>query len=188
MAQLVTLPLPKLDALPLGAHRLSMLTDEALFEVCGVRVGFAGRDGGVSTGKHASLNTSDYIDDDPDCVRRNHEIVLEALGCPDASLVVPTQVHGTHIVDIEPGTDIVAAVGEAREGADGILVQRREVAALLNAADCPLVIVVSPSGRFAVVHAGWRGAVAGIAGKAVDALLVADSASDDGNPASDPVH
>ena len=41
------LPKPSLDARLMGAHRLSLLTDDALFDSCGVRVAFTGRRGGV---------------------------------------------------------------------------------------------------------------------------------------------
>ena len=45
------LPMPTLDALPLGAHRAigpTMLGDEALYQASGVRIAFTGRSGGVS--------------------------------------------------------------------------------------------------------------------------------------------
>ena len=48
------------------------------------------------------------------------------------------------------------------------------MAAMLCFADCVPVIVVSPTGRFAVAHAGWRGAVARIASKAVFSLAQLD--------------
>lgn len=161
------LPLPVLDALPLGAHRLMALTDEALAEVCGVRIAFFGRDGGTSTGQYASLNCSPSIGDDVHSVERNHALVCEAVGAPGVKPVVPFQVHGTDIVAVTEDACLDDARERAREGADGLLVEQSGVVALLNSADCPIVAVVSPTGRFAVVHAGWRGAVAGIAGKAV---------------------
>ncbi|MBQ9043259.1 MAG: laccase domain-containing protein [Eggerthellaceae bacterium] len=164
------LPKPQLNALPLGAHSVSALTDEALFDACGVRIAFTGREGGVSTGPYASLNTGDHVEDDLACVARNREIVLEALGFQGAPLVVPKQVHGTSVVKVPAAGDAPQAMEEAAAGADAVVVEAPEVAALLNFADCLPLIIVAPSGRFAVVHAGWRGALAGIAGKAAREL------------------
>ena len=167
------LPKPQLNALPLGAHSVSALTDETLFEACGVRVAFMSREGGVSEGAFASLNTGINTDDDMERVRRNQAIVLEAMGCPGAPLVVPNQVHGTAIVRVDGAQDVRRALDEAAAGADAVMVRTPGVAALLNTADCLPLIIVAPSGAFAVVHAGWRGALAGIAGKAARALAEA---------------
>ena len=117
------LPLPRLDALLLGAHRaigedgdepqnVPVLTDEALFRAVGVRIGFTGREGGVSEGPYASLNCADHVEDDPDAVARNRQILLEALGVPGVPLVMPTQVHGTNIVCVGEAFSASGAVAE----------------------------------------------------------------------------
>lgn len=165
-----SLPQPTLNALPLGAHSLYALTDEALFAACGVRVAFTGREGGVSTGPYASLNIAAHVQDDLACVTRNREIVAKALGAVEALWVIPNQVHGTNVVQIDEIADVPAAKKEAREGADAVLVRASGVGALLNFADCLPFVIVAPDGSFVVGHAGWRGALAGIARKAADAL------------------
>ncbi len=58
----------------------------------------------------------------------------------------------------------------AKRGVDGIVVEVEGVSALLNFADCLPLIIVSPSGNFAVVHCGWRGTVAHIACHAAQVL------------------
>lgn len=173
----MSLPLPRLNALPLGAHSLSALTDEALFESCGVRIAFTGRGGGVSQPPYESLNTGGHVGDDPARVLRNRGIVLQGLGFADAPLVVPNQVHGTRIVQVESALDVPRANDEACEGADAVLVRCAGVAAMLNFADCLPLILVAPNGLFAVVHAGWRGALSGIAGIAADALARSTASS-----------
>lgn len=79
-------------------------------------------------------------------------------------------------VEVEYSGDFASALERATSsvGADGIVVSVPRVAALLCFADCAPVVVVSPTGRFAVAHAGWRGAVAGIASKAARAVAQAD--------------
>ena len=167
--------MPQLDALPMGAHRLFALTDERLLRASGVLVAFTSREGGVSGGVYESLNTASHVGDDLASVLRNREIVLEAVGAEGCEIVVPNQVHGSHVVDIWEPEEVASKKDEAAQSADGVLVGVPNVAALLNGADCPLCAIVSPSGRFAVVHAGWRGAIAGIASKAVNMLSQGDS-------------
>ena len=174
MASASELPLPVLDALPLGAHRLMTLTDEALFNTCGVRIAYTGREGGMSTGPYASLNCSFDIGDDEQTVIRNRAIICEAAGVPGIPVASLNQVHGTRIVEVAGDEDLERIARGPRQEADGLLISRIDVAAFLIAADCPLGAVVSPSGRFVVFHAGWRGAVSGIAGKAASLLASAD--------------
>lgn len=170
------LPLPTLNALPLGAHSLLVLTDPALFERCGVRIAFTGRAGGVSEGCFASLNCGGAVGDEPQAVAENRRRVAQALGAEGAPLLVPKQVHGTSLVTVDSVEDeaLAAAREAALAGADGLVVAVPDVMALLNFADCLPLILVAPSGRFAVLHAGWRGAVAGIAAKGLRALCQLD--------------
>ena len=65
--EMTELPLPSLKART--ADGVDLLTDDALFYACGVRVAFPGRAGGTSEGPYASLNTASHVDDDPVHVR-----------------------------------------------------------------------------------------------------------------------
>ena len=178
MAEQVTLPEPSLVARRIGARRVPALIDEGLARATGVRIAFTGRAGGVSAPPYDSLNLGSHVGDDPRAVERNRALLLEAAGAAHAQVVVPNQVHGTHGVAIESSD--AAAVSRARleaeRGADFLAVAVPDVAALLCFADCTPVVIVSPTGRFAVAHAGWRGALAGIAGKAARALADLDAA------------
>lgn len=180
------LPLPRLDALRSGAHHLSGLGDAALADACGVHIFFTTREGGASEGAYGSLNLGSHVGDDPACVQENRRILMEALGASDMPLVVPNQVHGDAlavICDGDPAT-IEAAQAAGAAGADGILVGVPDVAALLCFADCVPVIIVSPTGRFAVVHAGWRGVMAEVAPRALRELAALDGLEGDaGRPA-----
>lgn len=172
----------------MGAHCLFMLTDDALFDACGTRIAFTSREGGVSAPPYASLNLGAHVGDDPTAVAENRRRVLEAIGCPVAPLVVPNQVHETNVIVVDGANgacdvcvDDAAALAakandESAKGGDAVVVREPGVAALLNFADCTPVVIVSPSGNFAIAHAGWRGAVAGVAGKAARALIEADIA------------
>ena len=65
---------------------------------------------------------------------------------------------------------------QAQDGADGLVVHALNAAALLCYADCVPVIIVSPTGRFAVVHAGWRGVDNLISVKVVRSMAYEDEA------------
>lgn len=167
------LPYPSLTPVELGGRRIPVLTDEALLAACGVKIAFTGREGGVSEGPYGSLNAASHVSDNPAHVAENRRIVLDALGCADAELIVPNQVHGNRIVRLSDGV-LSHVRSQAEDGADGLVIGVSNVVALLNSADCILVIIVSPSGRFAIAHAGWRGAVARIASAAARALAEGD--------------
>ncbi|WP_165056750.1 MULTISPECIES: polyphenol oxidase family protein [unclassified Adlercreutzia] len=172
------LPLPRLEARQLGP--LHILTDDALARTSGVRVAFTGRAGGVSEAPYAGLNLATHVGDDPAAVMRNRALLLEELGVPGLPLIVPNQVHGDELVCV-PRAD-AATLADVREkaarGADGLVVTTSGVAALLCFADCVPVVIASPTGAFAVVHAGWRGVAASIAPKAVRALAARESGAE----------
>lgn len=175
MPAITSLPTPRL-ALRDEAG-LSLLTDEALIAACGVRVAFSSRHGGVSAGEYASLNLGAHVGDEPDAVHENRRRLVRALGGGDIPIVVPNQVHKTDLLvvrDNAPET-IRELRDQAAGGADGVVVAASQVAALLCFADCVPVIIVSPTGNFAVAHAGWRGALARISSKAACALEELDN-------------
>ena len=178
MAETPHLPLPSLSARRFGARRIPALTDEALFEQTGVRIAFTEREGGASKGAFSSFNLGSHVGDNLNCVVENRLRLLEALDASNAQLIVPNQVHGDRVVlvdDADPAC-VDAARRQAEEGADALVVSVQGIAALLCFADCVPVIVVSPTSRFAVVHAGWRGVVSAVAVKAVRELAAADEA------------
>jgi YfiH family protein len=87
------------------------------------------------------------------------------LGSRDAPLPLVTarQVHGTRVVAADPGVPPPEADALAIAGS-GFLVG-------VVTADCAPVLLVSPARRAAVaVHAGWRGAAAGVLEAAVEYL------------------
>ena len=154
----------------------------ALVGACDGRVafGFTERTGGVSRAPYASLNLGTHVGDDPDAVTENRRRVLAALGCEDAigRLIVPNQVHGDTVLTIREGSAVELAdiSAQAAEGADAIVCRAPGVPVMLCFADCVPVVLTCPGG-FAVVHSGWKGTFAGIAGKAARELAAATGTS-----------
>ena len=91
-------------------------------------------------------------------VERRYEMLVSATGMH--SSVVPRQVHGTGVVEADSSSGGGSrVVGEA----DGVMTSERGVLLAVTAADCVPVYIVDVEGRcIALLHAGWRGAAAGI--------------------------
>ena len=142
---------------------LTCYTDEALWQATGVRVAFTTRTGGVSEVPYQGLNLGDHVGDDPAAVAENRKLLMASLGFSACTIANPKQVHGDVLVSLDDEDALQQDIALSRQGADGLVVSLPNVAALLCYADCVPVIIVAPDGRFAVVHAGWRGVVNGIA-------------------------
>lgn len=145
-----------------------MIADVAAFPA-GVVRGFTDRLGGVSEGRHASLNLGRRWGDDPAAVAENYRRVAAAGGFRAEDLRVARQVHGRTVLR---GLE-VAADSEA----DAVWVRREDglVAGVLTADCVPLLLVDRAGTVAAAVHSGWKGTVANIAAAAVEALPVAAS-------------
>ncbi len=136
------------------------LTDPAL----ATRHGFFTRRGGVSEGPYASLNASLSGGDDPARVMANRALVAEALGAGE--LVGVKQVHGTVVLPVD--TPWPPGMGPE---ADGLVTRRVGVALGVITADCaPVLLCDRAHGVIGAVHAGWRGAAAGVLEEAVAAM------------------
>jgi polyphenol oxidase len=157
---------------------------ELLTAECGdARLVFSTRAGGVSRGPYAELNLGLSVGDDQAVVLRNRELLCRALALSVDDLVVSGQVHGTH----------VAVVGEAErgrgararhsviEGTDGLVTVARRVALVASFADCVPVFVAGETSSAApaiigLVHAGWRGMLAGVVREMVQAVAARGAA------------
>lgn len=182
---MTTLVLPDPELTKGRFASISAYSDEALYAATGVRIAFTTREGGVSEGSYASLNLGSHVKDDIASVQENRQRVLQAFANEGTPLFVPNQVHGDVVLELGDPENIDAPLSsagaqalalQAQDGADGLVVHARNAAALLCYADCVPVVIVSPTGRFAVVHAGWRGVDNLIAVKAVRAMARADEA------------
>jgi len=131
----------------------------------GLLHGFLGRRGGKSTGPFASLNLSFRVGDDPQVVKDNICDVKRVVGVHDLRIVTMKQVHGDHILEVKD-----RHIKEAGE-ADGMVTEERGIFPGVLTADCVPILFSVPGRKLAaVVHAGWRGTLAGIAPKMVNHL------------------
>ncbi len=141
----------------------------------GVTAVFPARAGGVSPPPFASLNLGLSVADEPDRVLENRRRLCTAAGIAIDRLVVPGQVHGTTLAWVEEGDAGRGALdgGTVVREHDGLLSAAPGLGLVISYADCvPVVIVAAGEDgpAFATVHAGWRGMIAGIVGKAAAEL------------------
>lgn len=109
------------------------------------------------------MNLGLRVNDDPDCVRRNRELLRQFLPAEPKWLA---QVHGTRTVE----ADGVALPVEA----DAAFSRSSGVVCAVMIADClPLLLCDREGGVVAAAHAGWRGLSAGVIESAVAATGVA---------------
>lgn len=145
------------------------LQSRLLAETGLVAHGFTSRLGGVSAGKVTGLNLGFRVGDDPEAVRRNYALVAADLGLDLNRMALAKQ---THTDCIRVVTQADAGKGIARESdiedTDGLMTQCRGIPLMVFSADCvPLLLLDPVRGAAAAIHAGWRGTVKGIGGKAV---------------------
>lgn len=128
----------------------------------GARALFTGRDGGVSTGDHASLNLARHVGDDDSAVERNRALLAVEMGAP---LVFVDQVHSAD-VHVLPSSGEVPVLT-----ADALVTDRRDVALAIMVADCLPVLLSDPeAGVVAVAHAGRQGLLGGVLQNTVQAM------------------
>lgn len=157
---------------------VAYLTDDPLRKSTGVLVAFSERTGGVSEPPYASLDLGAGSGDDPGAVDRNRTIWLEALGIGGLRdrLTTAEQVHGAEVVQVaaaEAGAGAFASHGPPRvPGTDALVTLEPGIPLMLLFADCVPVVLVAkrPTRAVCVVHAGWRGALADLPGKAAGVL------------------
>ena len=132
---------------------------------------FTTRFGGVSEGYLSSLNLGIHRGDDPENVRKNYQILGNALGFKIEDLVFTRQTH-TNIVRVVDGTNRGEGLfREVEPECDALVTNTPGVALAAFTADCTPILLHDPvTGAVGAVHAGWRGTVADIAGNAVRAM------------------
>jgi YfiH family protein len=135
------------------------------WEAEGCAVAFTTRLGGVSEGPYASLNLGRKSGDHVERVDENRRRMCEAIGADLEKLALNYQVHSARVLRAAPAM--------RGEHADGLWTDEPGLPILAMSADClPIVLARGGTGRpaVAVLHAGWKGLLAGIVEAGVDAL------------------
>jgi YfiH family protein len=132
-------------------------TSPAFARLDGIRHGFFGREGGVSTGLYASLNAGPGSKDAPEAVAENRARIASRVGITPAHLVSLYQVHSPAAVRVD------APFTEPRPQADAMVSATPGLALGILTADCaPILFADEAAGVIGAAHAGWRGALGGV--------------------------
>ena len=126
---------------------------------------FSTRAGGVSEGPYDSLNLGRMTGDDVERVDENRRRLCAEVGGTPERLALNRQIHSSLVHCAEPG-----ARGEP---GDGLWTEEPDLPVLVMSADCvPIALARVGDGRpgVAVLHAGWRGLLAGVVAEGVAAL------------------
>ena len=152
----------------------------SLDSIIGLKHGFFGRQGGVSTGAYDSLNCAATSgesggSDSLENVTENRIRACSAVGVWPGALVTMRQVHGSNVAVLgkdHEGSPADAGIQqrEPRE-ADALVTETSGIALGLLTADCAPVLLVDPQvGIIGAAHAGWRGALAGVLASVVGVM------------------
>lgn len=118
----------------------------------------------------AALNLAGFNDDAAENIHENRRRFLSLLGGRFA-LAACWQVHGADVRVVRAESEARAlAVGE-EEHCDALVTNVPRVLVGVKTADCvPVLLGDTRTGACAAVHAGWRGTLAGIVGRALERL------------------
>jgi purine-nucleoside/S-methyl-5'-thioadenosine phosphorylase / adenosine deaminase len=144
----------------------TMLQSPALSALIGIRHGFFTRTGGVSKGCYESLNGGVGSDDAPAHVAENRARMAAAVGVLPDRLISAYQIHSPVVVTVDKPWDV-----NARPKADAIVTRTSGLAIAVSTADCgPILFADAKAGVIGAAHAGWRGALSGVAEATIAAM------------------
>jgi YfiH family protein len=130
----------------------------------GVPHGFLGRRGGLSQGAMHGLNCGWGSGEDLAIIRHNRRLAADAV-LAGARIVSPHQVHSAEVRQAGDWPD------DDRPHADALVTDRRGVLLGILTADCaPVLFADLDAGVVGAAHAGWKGALAGVTDRTIEAM------------------
>jgi hypothetical protein len=133
-----------------------------LLQAAGVPHAFSTRVGGISPPPFDSLNLGNpggcQFQDDDDRIAENYRRLQDAAGCDACKPCRVYQVHGSDVVRVRRGGEF-----DPSTQADALVTDDPSCVLSVRVADCVPILIASRHGdRVAAIHAGWRGAIAGV--------------------------
>jgi polyphenol oxidase len=161
-------PLLKGHVLMLSSQRPQPISSPLLDQACSntmIRHGFFTRKGGVSQGIYSSLNVGVGSEDEPGSISENRSRVVAAFGAPLARLATVHQIHSADVFVVDEHYE------GARPKADALVTNVPGIVLGVLSADCGPILFADPkAGIVGAAHAGWRGALDGIAEATIAAM------------------
>ena len=149
---------------------LEIIQADNLSKIPSLVHGFTTRNGGVSENAYHSLNFGWSSGDEDERIEQNFEILADDVGIDPERFVGVRQVHSTHFIEIQAGSE--EFLNYMTVEADGIFTRAKNTFLTVRSADCfPILMLDVKEQVIAVLHAGWRGTLENIVGKAIDILV-----------------
>ena len=124
------------------------------------------------TAKIEGFNLGFNTDETSKVIQNNREVLAKALDTELADIAFANQVHGSDIAEVNEGG--------IYDKVDGFITSQKGIALAIQVADCAAVLLGDPIAKvIAAVHAGWRGAVAGIVPKVIEKMMAKGSEPED---------
>ncbi|MFC1851115.1 peptidoglycan editing factor PgeF [candidate division CSSED10-310 bacterium] len=165
---------------PLSKNLLAVSSEPELFQsqkfrsLPGVTHVITGRQGGSSQGKCSSLNIAFNGWDDSRNVRRNRQRIFTKLHVKPDQVFFQEQVHRDTISLVEEKWAATSALSEEAfiPQTDAMITVRPNIVLAAKAADCLLIALFDAHNpTVAIIHAGWRSTMLGLAVKTVKKML-----------------
>ena len=132
---------------------------------------FTTRLGGVSTGILASMNIAIKEGETEENVRKNVDILADALGFDPRNLICTRQTH-SDIVRVVTKKDHIDIFHREYPECDALVTNDPGTALMIYTADCtPLLLHDPVTGAVGAAHAGWKGTVKAIGARTVEAMV-----------------
>ncbi len=145
---------------PIISEELSALASK------GIAHGFYTRQGGVSSGLYDSLNAGQGSKDEPALVLENRARIASHLGVAPTHMAGCYQIHSAKVIQITEPQE------QPRPEADGLVSNVPGMGLAILTADCGPILFADPDQRVVgACHAGWQGALTGIAENTIDAMV-----------------
>ena len=162
-----------------NVNGVEYLTYNRLEQISFIRHAFSTKKGGVSKGIYESMNLSYTRGDNKKSVDENYRRFFDAAGFTLKNVVLTDQIHKTDIVKVDEEvlskinskSDTFDVEKRRLDSIDGLITNMVNVPLVTSYADCvPLYFVDTKNKAIGLSHSGWRGTVAGMGIKTVEAM------------------
>ncbi|SHI62712.1 conserved hypothetical protein [Lutispora thermophila DSM 19022] len=137
-----------------------------------VRHCFTTKQGGVSKGIYASLNTSPFKDEPIEVTNKNLDLVCSAIGIDYKKLIMSKQVHGDNVLIVDENfLKKKSSHDQPIQGYDALVTNLPNVPLMTFYADCVPIYLLDPVNKaIGLVHSGWRSTVLHIVKKTIEKM------------------
>ena len=145
-----------------------MIKSKKLSKNKAIKHGFFNSNGGVSKNIYKSLNCGPGSNDNSANVKKNLNIVRKKISKSSQNIFLLNQIHSNKFVFIDNKYK-----SKIKPKADAIITDQKKLPIAVLTADCvPILLFDRKKKIIAAIHAGWKGAFAGIIENTVKRMII----------------